>query len=218
MRFDGQGLAVRAVVKESVWRREQHAPQPGSRAPAPGQLALLQAYLNSHFDLVEHWGADLLASPAGLRDWLAYRGLIGRSERLSEADVDRALTIREALRQLIASQSGDAPALSRRAQIRMNSAIAGSSVELRFTSDGPSLDPTGTEPVDRALGVLLSLAFSAMLDGSWARLKSCPGRHCGWVFYDRSRNNSGRWCSMTVCGGREKSRTHYHRQRTRGGG
>jgi predicted RNA-binding Zn ribbon-like protein len=209
-------MLVRAVVEESVWRREQDAPQPGSRAPAPGQLALLQAFLNSHFDLVEHWGADLLASPAALRDWLARRGLISRSERLGEADVARALTIREALRQLIASQGGDAPALGRRAQTRMNSAIAGSSVELRFMSGGPSLDPTGVKPLDRAFGVLLSVAFSAMLDGSWSRLKSCPGRHCGWVFYDRSRNNSGRWCSMTVCGGREKSRSHYHRHRTRG--
>jgi predicted RNA-binding Zn ribbon-like protein len=61
---------------------------------------------------------------------------------------------------------------------------------------------------------LLAILAEAMVDGSWQRLKACPGRHCGWVFYDHSRNNSGRWCSMSVCGGREKARAHYHRQRS----
>jgi predicted RNA-binding Zn ribbon-like protein len=52
-----------------------------------------------------------------------------------------------------------------------------------------------------------------MIDGRWQRMKACPGEHCGWVFYDHSRNNSGRWCSMAVCGGRTKARAHYRRQR-----
>jgi len=52
-----------------------------------------------------------------------------------------------------------------------------------------------------------------MRDGRWERLKICPGRDCGWAFYDHSRNGSGRWCSMTICGGREKARTHYRRNR-----
>jgi predicted RNA-binding Zn ribbon-like protein len=52
-----------------------------------------------------------------------------------------------------------------------------------------------------------------MLDGTWRRLKVCPGDHCGWAFYDHSRNQTGRWCSMSVCGGRAKARAHYHRHR-----
>ena len=172
--------------------------------------------MNSHFDLVDHWGADLLASPGSLQSWLVRRNLIARGERLTEADVERALSVREALRQLAASEDTPVAALGRGARSRVNDAIAGASVELRFATDGLRLVPTGAAPLDRALGVLLSLAVSAMLDGSWSRLKSCPGRHCGWVFYDRSRNNSGRWCSMTVCGGREKARSHYRRHRTRG--
>lgn len=199
-----------------MWRREQSSPQPGSRAPAPGQLALLQAFLNSHFDLVEHWGADLLASPEDLRTWLAARRLIAPGDRLAEADVSRTLTVREALRALIASQANAGPGLGAEAQRRLNAAVTGASLELRLAG-GPVLVPTGAGAIDRALGVLLGLATGAMLDGTWSRLKSCPGRHCGWVFYDRSRNNSGRWCSMTVCGGREKSRSHYRRHRTRGG-
>jgi predicted RNA-binding Zn ribbon-like protein len=52
-----------------------------------------------------------------------------------------------------------------------------------------------------------------MLDGTWDRLKACPGHDCGWAFYDHSRNQTGRWCSMSVCGGRAKARAHYHRRR-----
>jgi predicted RNA-binding Zn ribbon-like protein len=207
---------VRAVVDDGVWRRERSSPQPGGRPAAPGQLALLQAFLNSHFDLVDHWGADLLASRQSLESWLKRRQLIARRDRVEEDDVARALTAREALRQLIAAQGGNAPNLSELAQARLNQAITPASFALTLRPAGPYLVPAGAGPFDRALGVLLSVAVSAMLDGSWSRLKTCPGHHCGWVFYDRSRNNSGRWCSMTVCGGREKSRAHYRRQRTRG--
>lgn len=211
--FAGEKASVRVALDERVWRREQAAPQPGSRPAAPGQLALLQAFLNTHFDLVDEWGADLLASRTGLRSWLMQHGLIARSHRLGEADVARALTVREGLRQLVAAQDGTSPPQGRQARRSLDRAIAGSSFELRLAGDGACLTPTGEEPLDRALAVLLAIATAAMLDGSWSRLKSCPGHHCGWVFYDRSRNNSGRWCSMTVCGGREKARTHYHRQR-----
>jgi predicted RNA-binding Zn ribbon-like protein len=57
------------------------------------------------------------------------------------------------------------------------------------------------------------MTAAAMLDGSFSRLKICPGPDCDWAFYDHSRNQSGRWCSMAVCGGRVKARAHYHRRR-----
>ena len=47
------------------------SPQPGGRVAAPGRLGLLQAFVNTHFDLVGEHGADLFAEPAGLRGWMA---------------------------------------------------------------------------------------------------------------------------------------------------
>src|SRR5215211_1975630 len=41
-----------------------------------------------------------------------------------------------------------------------------------------------------AIGGLYAITARAMVEGSWNKLKACPGRHCGWVFYDRSRNQS----------------------------
>ena len=85
---------------------------------------------------------------------------------------------------------------------------------LRFGTDGPRFVRCEGTGVAGALGLILALAAQAMLEGTWGRLKICPGDHCGWAFYDNSRNQTGRWCSMSVCGGRAKARAHYRRRRS----
>jgi predicted RNA-binding Zn ribbon-like protein len=52
-----------------------------------------------------------------------------------------------------------------------------------------------------------------MADGTWGRVKACPGPHCGWLFYDASKNRSRQWCSMAICGNRVKSREFRARRR-----
>jgi predicted RNA-binding Zn ribbon-like protein len=185
--------------------------QPGGRAPAPGELALVQAFVNSHYDLEVHRGADLLVTPAGLRDWLVRRRLISGDAAVDPSDHSRALTVREALRALARNANGDR---DDGVMLRLNQAAAGARVELRFSETGPGfVAPSGD--VSGALGLLLALVARAMLDGSWRRLKVCPGEECGWMFFDHSRNQSGRWCSMAVCGGREKAKAHYRRKRAK---
>ena len=94
----------------------------------------------------------------------------------------------------------------------MRQASAGAGVEVRIEADGPRFIAASSVAVESALGVVLAMTARAMIDGTWPRLKACPGRHCGWVFYDHSRNQSARWCSMKVCGDREKARAYYQRQ------
>jgi len=67
-----------------------------------------------------------------------------------------------------------------------------------------------------AVGTLLASAFLAELDGSWARLRHCSNPECESVFYDRSKNRSGRWCSMRSCGNQAKVRAYRERHRTPG--
>jgi predicted RNA-binding Zn ribbon-like protein len=209
--------------------REESQPQPGGRDPAPGELALVQSFINSHFDLVVEHGRDLLGTPAGLEDWLAARGMIDAPHGLLSAeDLRRAVTVREALRGLAgpALQAGDRPRAGAPARTSgpaagayadLNGAARGAPVEVRFSERGPGfVAAPAAAPLDRALGVLLAIAARAMIDGSWERLKVCPGDRCGWAFYDHSRNQSGRWCSMAVCGGRAKARSHYRRTRLGG--
>jgi len=184
--------------------------QPGGRPPAPGSLALVQAFINSHYDLEFDHGADLFDSPTRLRAWLASRRLIDARAQVTDDDLLRAVAVREGLRELArCSDNGDvAPALS-----LLNEAAEGTAVEMRFGDRGPRFVARAGGGVNSAVGLILGLTTQAMLEGSWTRLKICPGDDCGWAFFDHSRNQTGRWCSMSVCGGRAKARSHYQRRR-----
>jgi predicted RNA-binding Zn ribbon-like protein len=188
------------------------AVQPGGRPPAPGRLALVQAYVNSFFDLEAEWGADLFATPDRLAGWLADRGLLPAGTTLRARDRTRAIAVREGLRGLAAGNNHASPEAAAASLADVNRAAAGAQVEVLLEADGPRFAASGGG-LDRALGVVLATTGTAMLDGTWQRLKTCPGHHCGWAFYDHSRNQTGRWCSMSVCGGRAKARAHYQRRR-----
>jgi predicted RNA-binding Zn ribbon-like protein len=188
------------------WRTPSSA-QPGGREPAPGDLALVQAFINSHFDLEVDRGADLFATPATLRRWLMAAGLISARTPVGGRDVARAVAIREGLRDLARGGSASDGV------VLLNGAARGACVEVRFRHGRPRFVPERGGGVAAALGLVLALTAQAMLDGTWSRLKVCPGDDCGWAFYDHSRNQTGRWCSMSVCGGRAKARSHYRRRR-----
>lgn len=68
------------------------------------------------------------------------------------------------------------------------------------------------DPVDTVAGVLAEV-FEAQRDGLWQRLKACANPDCQWVYYDASRNRSGRWCSMGECGDVMKARAYRERAR-----
>jgi predicted RNA-binding Zn ribbon-like protein len=186
--------------------------QPGGRPPAPGGLALVQGFINSHYDLERVHGAELLASPAALVAWLAAHDLIEAGAAVRTRGLERALTVRESLRTLAAANSG--PTVDPAVLQALDEAARGARAEPRFgVADGPSFVAGARSGVGGALGVLLGITALAIADGSWERLKICPGDDCGWAFYDNSRNRTGRWCSMSVCGGRAKARAHYRRRR-----
>ncbi len=60
--------------------------------------------------------------------------------------------------------------------------------------------------------VKVRIVFTAMTDGTWARLKTCRNERCQKAFYDTSKNRSGAWCSMAGCGSRFKARAYRHRR------
>src|SRR5579863_3747476 len=63
-----------------------------------------------------------------------------------------------------------------------------------------------TRPIEAALAPVTMSAISILTGLDLARVKECGGEHCGWLFYDRSKNNSRRWCEMEICGNRAKQR------------
>jgi len=191
------------------------AAQPGGRAPAPGGLALVQAFVNT---VDAERGADLLDDARDLAAWLRRRDLALLREP-SPADLAAAREVREALRELLAAhvpatelrvvRAERTQDVSRRAAGVLDAAAERAGLLPRFAAG--RLEPRAGG-VDGALGAVLAAAFAAMGDGTWRRLKACPGERCGWAFYDRSPNASATWCSMQVCGGRAKARAYYARR------
>ena len=175
---------------------------------APQPLYLVQRFVNSA-DL--ETGEDELTSPDVLRDWLAERGLMDAGERVSEADLKRALDVREGLRAVLLQNNG--LPLDEEAVERLDRAVGRAAVRVRFAAGHDPELVTDATGVDGAIARLMAIVAAAVEHGRWERLKACPREECEWAFYDKSKNRSGRWCSMEACGNIEKARAFRERKR-----
>jgi predicted RNA-binding Zn ribbon-like protein len=151
---------------------------------APEPLRRVQLFLNSE----NHESGD---------DWL--------DAWLTENCVDRAhaaRTLRPALRELVRGNNGFA--VTPEAIAAVDAAAARLTVGLDADA-GPVVrgERDGLDEV-------MAIALTAMLDGSFGRLKAC--RNCRWAFYDYSPNRSAAWCSMQLCGNRRKVRDYRRRR------
>jgi predicted RNA-binding Zn ribbon-like protein len=165
-------------------------------AAAPEPLRLVQLFVNT---VDREHGREWIGTVHELRAWLRERGLPVRG--VDASTVARAHELREALRALLRANNG-AP-LDRAALAVLNRCDVSVALDARAE---PEL--CGAAPLDE----IVAVAYAAMLDGTWSRLKAC--RQCRWAFYDRSKNRSAGWCSMQICGNRAKTRA-YRRRRTR---
>jgi len=180
-----------------------HATESSGRAPAPAPLRLVQEFVNT-LDAEE--GRDLLADRDTFSAWLQEHGLAAAGPPPRDREIAAATELREALRALLRVNSGADPDPEAAALVNRMSAQAPVRVEL-----GP--DGAATLQGAGVVAAVLAAAGTAMLDGTWVRLKACVDPECGWAFYDRSRNRSGQWCDMAVCGSRHKVRAYRSRQR-----
>ena len=120
------------------------------------------------------------------------------------------VTFRDAVRAyLTAGDAGGLDALAGRHPLTVRVGRADDGGSTTVLAPAP-----GLEGLTGALAVLLADLHGAHADGTWHRLKACSNPACGWVFYDTSRNRSGRWCAMGECGDVMKARTYRERRRT----
>jgi predicted RNA-binding Zn ribbon-like protein len=184
--------------------------EPGGRSKAPGQLELLQRFVNTYnHDFPPDW--DRIGTSEKARRWLCEKGLIAPRDRVSDGDVARLRELREALRALaIANHRGARPDAAATATVRKLSGRA----ELRVAVDDAGRTALGPAQrgVDGAVATLLGILHEAQLTGDWSRMKAC--RQCEYAFFDRSKNRSAAWCSMSICGNRTKNRAYYRRRRS----
>jgi predicted RNA-binding Zn ribbon-like protein len=158
---------------------------------APGDLEIVRRFVNTR-DL--ELRTDALATPADLDGFLGVTGS-------TRSDLARAVDFREALRALLlANTTGEPPPPD---ALDAVSAVGPLPVErLRLTGNG--------------LARLLAIVVTAQADGTWARMKACPGTDCQWALYDHTRSRTRRWCAGAKCGARTRSRAY--RARRSGGG
>lgn len=60
--------------------------------------------------------------------------------------------------------------------------------------------------------VAVTTAVELLSQSPTARLKQCPGDHCGWFFLDTTKRGNRRWCSMSECG--QEAKTLRRRERS----
>ena len=177
---------------------------------APGQLALVQSFLNTS-DYEN--GQDRLGDVRSAQEWVAARRLASPGTEYDEADRRRLVEVRNALHSLVAANGG--AGLQRRAVTTLNEAARRVRLGVRLhPEDGYRLMAEGVG-IDRPIGELLIAVTGSMAAGSWSRLKICSNEACQRAFFDASRNRSGRWCSMAVCGNRMKGRAYRERHGAR---
>lgn len=97
---------------------------------------------------------------------------------------------------------------------RLNAVAREAGLEVRFANGGRSRFDARAKGVWGTIGRLLGIAFLAELDGTWENFKECENPTCRAVFFDRSKNRSGKWCSMQSCGNRAKVRAFRERHST----
>ena len=177
--------------------------------PAPGDLEILQRFLNLHDHAPD--GETLEPPHEMVRAFLVERGLLAPEQRFAETDRETYLELRRALRALIEADDGEPLAPTDAEVIDRLGADAG--LHPHFHAEHrPTLEPREAG-VAAAFGRIVAIAFVASFDGSFEHLKLCASEDCRAVFYDRSKNHSGRWCSMETCGNRAKVRAWRERQR-----
>jgi predicted RNA-binding Zn ribbon-like protein len=171
-----------------------------------------QNHLRDAANVVE-WLGHAKALPPDEADRLRKR-VTERAEVAADL-LARAIELREAVHDIGA-------ALGRRAKPSQAALASLSALHARFIA-GAELAPGAlscrwrwgarASPVEAALGPIALAAVQLFTEGDFHRIRECGGHACGWLFYDRSKNNRRRWCEMEVCGNRAKQRRLAARRR-----
>jgi len=56
---------------------------------------------------------------------------------------------------------------------------------------------------------IVKSAYELLNSDKLGRVKECD--NCGWLYLDKSKNNSRKWCSMLTCGSSDKARRYYRK-------
>ena len=121
-------------------------------------------------------GADELASPRQLHDWLTERGLLEDDAEVTPADVQRMIRLREGLRQLVVD--GQA---SRETVATLNWVASKARLRLRLGRRGDIRMEPAVDGFDGAVARLLVIHYTAQAKGSGSVRRRRPSVSDRWL-------------------------------------
>ena len=153
-----------------------------------------------------------LGSPSQALTWLVDHGVWDPHDPVSEADLARLRELKRLLKPLVFANNG--AALDANSVAGLDDFARGVPLVASFSNpQAPSVAAAATG-IEGVIGRLLGAVVEAAHDGTWSRLRACPGSGCGWVFYDVSPSGARTWCWMSLCGNRAKVRNYQRRRRS----
>jgi predicted RNA-binding Zn ribbon-like protein len=172
---------------------------------APGRLELVRLFENS---IALPDGPDELELPEDAAAWCLRHGLPPVSGR---PEAERLREFREALREVLFANNGEADAVAAWEGVRPFAETA----RLGLVLDaGRGLGLTGLgSNLEAVIASMLAAVHDAIEDGSWERLRACRKSSCRFAYYDHTKNGSRAWCSMATCGNQAKAQRRRVRER-----
>lgn len=171
--------------------------------------------LNFVATVAERGSTDLeqLQAAEDLVRWVAQSGLTRDPLHVTDAQLEEARCLREAMSALITALIDHTP--PQPADRELVNAAAARPRPLTWLTAAGVVQRTGD--LDSVLA-LLAHDCLALFDGSDRdSLSRCADPRCTRPFIDRSRGHRRRWCGMKGCGDRAKAASYRRRQRTSGG-
>ena len=148
---------------------------------------------------------DALVRPADLWLWGERYGLLEAPVNLdpdaAEAELGHARHARDLLYDVFAARVHRRPASAAQlAELAGLAATAYQGASLRPAPDGGIRWRWSRSELATIRRVAVTSAVELLGAQPSARLKQCPGDHCGWIFLDATKRGNRRWCLMSECG------------------
>jgi predicted RNA-binding Zn ribbon-like protein len=184
-----------------------------STVPAPGEAARPALALANSRRNNTHGPVDDLATPAGLREWLAEQRLVP-NPRVDDAALAAVRELRDAVRELLQARievrAADPAAVE---TVNAAAAAAPTARQLTWTEPGAPRNERhclGAGGVSLARALLATDAIDLVTGPAHADLLACAAPGCfRLLLRDHPRR---RWCSSR-CGDRVRANRYYHRHR-----
>ena len=193
-------------------------------------LALIGGHAALNFSNTVGWHAgpdriESLASYQDLLDWSVHAGVL--------TGPDAASLARQAGKHPVAARQALAYAIRARelifrtfTSVAQDNSPAGSDLEqlhaawldalehaIAAWSDGLIISFAGSGDLRRPVYPLVLDAVDLLRSPDRARVRQCANDPCGWLFVDRSKNQSRRWCSSGDCGNEIRVRRFRQKRR-----